>query len=79
MERESNVVRGNMVSSLELGDKIRIGYEFETVVVSDDKDGGMRVYSRLRTVGSSALHVSLERWILMTIVIVVIPSPHLST
>ena len=40
VERGSNVVRGNMVSSLESGDRIRIGHEFETVVVADDEDGG---------------------------------------
>ena len=36
VERGSNVVKGNMASSLEGGDRIRIGHEFETEVVVDD-------------------------------------------
>ena len=42
MERGSNVVRGNMASSLEGGDRIRIGHELETLVVvaDDDEEGG---------------------------------------
>ena len=36
VERGSNVVKGNMASSLEGGDRIRIGHEFETEVVIDD-------------------------------------------
>mmetsp|Transcript_23225 Transcript_23225/g.50317 ORF Transcript_23225/g.50317 Transcript_23225/m.50317 type:complete len:1323 (-) Transcript_23225:179-4147(-) len=40
VERGSIVVKGNMASSLEGGDRIRIGHEFETlVVVEDDEDG----------------------------------------
>ena len=43
VERGSNVVRGSMASSLEGGDRIRIGHEFETVVALDDEeeDDGM--------------------------------------
>jgi len=36
-EQGSDVVRGNMVSSLEMGDRIRIGQEFETTVVTADE------------------------------------------
>lgn len=38
MERGSNIVKGNMASSLEAGDRIRIGHDFETLVVVDDND-----------------------------------------
>ena len=41
VERGSNVVRGSMASSLEGGDRIRIGHEFETVVALDEEDDGM--------------------------------------
>lgn len=37
-ERGSNVVQGSMSSSLEPGDRIRIGREFETLVVADEDD-----------------------------------------
>lgn len=36
-EQGSDIVRGNMVSSLEMGDRIRIGHEFETTVVIADE------------------------------------------
>jgi RNA polymerase-associated protein CTR9 len=36
VEQGSDIVRGNMVSSLEVGDRIRIGHEFETVVIADE-------------------------------------------
>jgi RNA polymerase-associated protein CTR9 len=40
-ERGSNVIKGSMASSLEPGDRIRIGREFETLVdESDDMDDG---------------------------------------
>ena len=38
VERGSNIVRGNMASSLEDGDRIRIGHDFETLVVVNDND-----------------------------------------
>jgi len=40
VERGSNVVTGNMASSLEGGDRIRIGHDFETLVVLDGDEGG---------------------------------------
>ena len=36
-EQGSDIVRGTMVSSLEMGDRIRIGHEFETTVVIADE------------------------------------------
>lgn len=39
VERGSNTVRGSMASSLEGGDRIRIGHEFETVVALEDDEG----------------------------------------
>jgi RNA polymerase-associated protein CTR9 len=36
VEQGLDIVRGNMVSSLEVGDRIRIGHDFETVVIADE-------------------------------------------
>jgi RNA polymerase-associated protein CTR9 len=38
VERGSNIVRGSMASSLEGGDRIRIGHEFETVVATEEEE-----------------------------------------
>ena len=42
VEKESHVVWGNIASSLEAGDRICIGHDFETIVDGvDDGEGGV--------------------------------------
>ncbi|KAL9191462.1 hypothetical protein ACHAXT_001168 [Thalassiosira profunda] len=57
-ERGSDVVRGNMASSLEAGDLIRIGHDFETQVAADDDmtdDNAFKIKDAWKADSASAL------------------------
>ena len=73
VERGSAVVRGNTVSSLESGDRIRIGHDFETVVVTDDEDGGDESVFKIKDGWKSGSACEFWKLDLMNIVIVLSP------
>lgn len=73
VERGSTVVRGNTVSSLESGDRIRIGHDFETVVVTDDEDGGDESVFKIKDGWKSGSACEFWKLDLMNIVIVLSP------